>query len=147
MCQKFNDHVFDQQFDNVLNTQTYFKYYEHTCGNGIKVRCLVPPCKSQCTLFKGYTLAQGKAGIAAIRNVTFITNYQSPVQASEKNFDFIIAFYHNGAFVSSTLINAYTIKSLPLKRTSLSFINTYHDGVKYNLGDKIPTLIKLSGRL
>lgn len=92
-------------------------------------------------------MSQGKGGIAAIRNVTFIPNYQSPVEASDKNLDFIIAFYHDGIFVSSTLINAYTIKSLPLKRTSLSFINTYHDGVNYNLGDKIPTLIKLSGRL
>ena len=149
MCQKYNDHVYGAQYDNTLNIQPYFNYYQNTCGNGVKVTCMFPPCTSQCTLFKGYSLplSQGKAGIAAIRNVTFISNYQSPVQASDQNFDFVISLYNDGNFISSTLINAYTIKSLPLLMTSLSFINTYNDGVKYNLGDKIPTLIKISGRL
>ncbi len=30
---------------------------------------------------------------------------------------------------------------------SFSLVNTYHDGVKYNLGNKIPTMLKISGRL
>ncbi len=98
-------------------------------------------------MFKGYSLAQGKSGIVGIRNVTFIENYQSPVEASSMNLDFIVCFYHNGVFVSGTLINAYTVNSSPLKQTSLSFINTYHDGTNYNLGDRIPTLMKISGKL
>lgn len=147
-CQKYNDHVYNAQYDNVLITQPYYSLYQHRCGNGLNVSCMVPPCLTKCTLFKGYNgFIHGKGGIISMRNVTFIPKYQSPVQANDQNLDFIISFYHDGVFVSSTLINAYTIKSLPLKQTSLSFINTYHDGVKYNLGDKIPTLIKLSGRL
>jgi hypothetical protein len=50
------------------------------------------------------------AGVAAIRNVNFVSNYQSPIQASDKNLDFIIVFYHNNVRISTTLINAYTVK-------------------------------------
>jgi hypothetical protein len=34
-----------------------------------------------------------------------------------------------------------------MKQTSISLINTYHDGTTYNPGDRIPTLIKISGKL
>ncbi len=148
MCQKYNDHIYDKQFDNILITDPFFKLYQHTCGNGIKVQCLdLVSCKEECTLFKGYSLVQGKSGIVAIRNVTFIDNYQSSVLASDMNLDFVICFYHDGVFVSATLINAYTVNSFPLKQTSVSFINTYHDGTNYNLGDIVPTLLKISGKL
>lgn len=82
------------------------------CGNGQKVVCLDTSCKEECTLFKGYVLplTSGMAGVAAIRNVTFVSNYQSPIQASDKNLDFIIVFYHNNVRISTTLINAYTVK-------------------------------------
>ncbi len=42
--------------------------------------------------------------------MTFIPSYQSPIQASDKNLDFVISFYHGGVFVSATLINGYTVK-------------------------------------
>ena len=91
-----------------------FQYYKFVCGNGFYAMCnktVGLTCLAECTLFKGYTLAKGKAGVAAIRNVTFIPGYQSPIQASDKNLDFIVAFYHDGVFVSASLINAYTLKS------------------------------------
>jgi hypothetical protein len=49
-------------------------------------------------------------GIVAIRNATFISNYQSPVQASDKNLDFVICFYHDFVLATCSLINAYTVK-------------------------------------
>lgn len=89
----------------------------------------------------------GEAGIAAMRNVNFIPGYQSPVQANDKNLDFIVCFYHAGTLVSASLINAYTIKPQSLQSTTISLINTYHDGTLYNKGDRIPTMMKISGKL
>lgn len=75
-----------------------------------ELQCVTPPCTSQCNLFKGFNTGLGSSGVAAIRNVTFISNYQSPIKANDKNLDFVVAFYHAGQFVSATMINGYTLK-------------------------------------
>jgi hypothetical protein len=82
-----------------------------------------------------------------MRNVNFKPGYQSPVQANDRNLDFIVCFYHAGTLVSASLINAYTIKPQSLQSTTISLINTYHDGTLYNKGDRIPTMMKISGKL
>lgn len=113
MCQKYNDHVIDLQKDNMLlknSTNGFYDYYSFTCGDGVEVKCVTPPCKSQCLLFKGLGTVTGTGGVAAIRNVTFIPNYQSPIKATATNLDFMIAFYHAGTLVSASLINGYTIR-------------------------------------
>ncbi len=106
-------------------------------------------CLLECTIFKGYdaALSQWMGGVAAIRNATFIPNYQSPIQAGDKNLDFVVAFYHNGVFISASLINAYTVSFDTLQQTTVSLINTYHDNVVRNAGERIPTLIKIQGKL
>lgn len=92
-------------------------------------------------------MSHGSGGVAAIRNATFIPNYQSPIQAGDNNLDFIVAFYHNGVFVSASLINAYTVSFDTLQTTTVSLINTYHDNVNWNAGERVPTLIKIEGKL
>ncbi len=109
-------------------------------------------CLLECTIFKGYDIAftQGMGGVAAIRNATFFPNYQSPVQAGSQNLDFIVVFYENSnpsIPVSASLINAYTVSFDNLQQTSVSLINTYHDGVRWNDGKRVPTLIRIEGKL
>lgn len=99
----------------IQGTTSYEKYYSFVCGNGQKVQCLDTTCKEECRLFKGLGTNSGESGIIAMRNVTFVKGYQSPIQASDKNLDFIVSFYHAGTLVSSMLINAYTVKFEPLR--------------------------------
>ena len=49
--------------------------------------------------------------------------------------------------MSASLINAYTVSFDNLQQTSVSLINTYHDGVRWNDGKRVPTLIKIEGKL
>lgn len=49
--------------------------------------------------------------------------------------------------MSASLINAYTVSFDNLQQTSVSLINTYHDGVRWNNGKRVPTLIKIEGKL
>ena len=85
--------------------------------------------------------------MAAIRNATFIPNYQSPIKAGVDNLDFVVAFYQNGNFISASLINAYTVSFDTLQQTTVSLINTYHDNIMRNAGERVPTILEIQGKL
>jgi hypothetical protein len=61
--------------------------------------------------------------------------------------DFIIAFYNGGVLVSSSLINAYTVKQTRLSYLGLNFYNTYLSATATNDGARIPNLFSIQGRL
>jgi hypothetical protein len=85
--------------------------------------------------------------VFSIRNVLFSAGYQSSYLADEKTLDFMIAFYHGGALVSASLVNAYTIRQARLSFISLNFYNTYLSSTAANDGARVPTLLSLSGNL
>lgn len=113
MCQKYNDHVYNRQIDNTFAKTDRYGLFTWTCGAGINVTCPTTDCSTQCQIlkggFSGGSMTRGSAGVLSIRNVTFIHSYHSPIQAGPLNFDFVIAFYHDGLLISSSLINAYTV--------------------------------------
>ncbi len=98
-------------------------------------------------MLKGKGSGQGQSGVFSIRGVTFKEGYQSPVEASSEVLDFIVAFYHGGQLVSASLLNAYTMKSSRLRYVSQNYLNVYLSPPKWNEGDRVPTLLSLSGHL
>jgi len=98
-------------------------------------------------MLKGKNGLQGGGGLVSIRGVNFTTGYQSPIKSNLYNLDFIIAFYNGGTLVSSSLINAYTVSSSRLTKSSITLVNTYNDGTNYNTGSRIPSLLKYYGEL
>jgi NADPH-dependent curcumin reductase CurA len=73
--------------------------------------------------------------------------YQSPIEAGLSNLDFVIAFYQNDNMISCTLINAYTINQTRLQNVRADLINYYFDNVTTNTGNRVPTMLKISGHL
>ena len=58
----------------------------------------------------------------------------------------MFAFYQDDTFVSASLINAYTVNQTRLSLMKTSVINKYLDDTgNFNAGDRIPTLLSLSG--
>lgn len=151
MCQKYNDHVYNHQIDNTYIKTNNYGLYTSICGTGQVVTCASTDCSNACRIFRGgfasSSMITGNAGTLSIRNVTFIKDYQSPVEAGPNNFDFVLAFYQNGTFVSSSLINGYTFNRTRLKNVRADLINHYHDNTLKNQGNRIPTLLKISGSL
>jgi hypothetical protein len=96
-------------------------------------------------MFKGDNGVQGGGGVVSIRGINFTAGYQSPIKSSLYNLDFIIAFYDGGVLVSSSVINAYTVSSARLSKSSITLVNTYNDGTNYNTGSRIPTMLKYYG--
>lgn len=152
-CQKYNDYVYNGQYDNTFSKTSNYGVYNWMCGQGQKVTCPSGDCAADCQILKGgfsntTTISDADGGVISIRNVTILKNYHSPVQANKYNFDFIFAFYQDQTLVSASLINAYTINSTRLSNISATIINSYHDSsASFNPGDRIPTLIKLHGHL
>lgn len=150
-CQKYNDYVYSTQVDNTFTHTPSYGLYTFTCGHGELVTCPSGDCSDSCRIFQGgftnSTMITGSAGVFSIRNVTFPKNYHSPVEAGPNNLDFVIAFYQNGTFVSCTLINAYTINQTRLQNVRADLINYYYDNTTSNIGNRIPTLLKISGYL
>jgi hypothetical protein len=144
-CQAYNDHVSGVQIDNVFESHQYYSVFSFTCGNGIVVKCNTGSCKESCRILKGYQASLGYSGAFAIRNVTFIDNYYSPLVANHYGFDFILAFYHGGQMVSAALINAYTIEKARLQTLSAKIYNKYLSTSYYNQGERVPTLLALEG--
>lgn len=150
MCQKFNDHVYNRQIDNTFVKNNNYGLYNWVCGNGINVTCPTTDCSTQCQVLRGgfgSTLLTGGAGVLSIRNVTFVKDYHSPVEAGPNNFDIVLAFYHAGTRVSSTLINGYTLNKTRLTNVRADLVNHYHDNTLTNQGNRLPTLLRISGHL
>lgn len=145
MCQKFEDHVYGNQIDNFYESHSYYGVFRFVCGNGLVVQCVVPPCTTQCNMFKGKNGVQGGGGAVSIRGINFTKSYQSPIKSNLYNLDFIVAFYNGGVLVSSSIINAYTVTSARLSKSSITLINTYNDGTNYNTGSRIPTMLRYYG--
>jgi hypothetical protein len=148
-CQKYNDYVYSTQVDNTFVNTTNYGLYTFTCGQGNLVTCPSGDCSNSCRIFRGgfssAGMTTGSAGVFSIRNVTFPVGYQSPIEAGVNNLDFIIAFYHNGTYISSTLINAYTINQTRLSAVRADLTNYYYDNATANTGQRIPTLLRISG--
>ena len=108
-------------------------------------------CSSDCHLFRGNfdsdptSINQGDAGVLSIRNVSFMQDYHSDIKASENDLDFVIAFYHEGDFISASLINGYTINSTRLDKLKVTLINNYNDGINKLEGSRTPSLLLLDG--
>ena len=151
MCQKYNDHVYNRQIDNTFAKTNNYGLFTWVCGSGQVVNCPTSDCSSSCQILRGgfsnANITTGSAGVLSIRNVTFIDSYHSPVEAGPFNFDFVIAFYHDGLLVSSSLINAYTLNRTRLQNVRADVINHYHDNTLTNQGNRLPTLLKISGHL
>ena len=125
--------------------------YTSVCGNGQVVVCPTTDCSARCQILKGgfnsTGMGTGSAGVLSIRNVTFIDSYQSSIEAGPNNFDFVIAFYQANTLVSASIINAYTLNKTRLQSIRADLINYYHDNTLTNIGNRLPTLLKLSGHL
>lgn len=61
-------------------------------------------------------------------------DYQASEKSSEKDLDFVIAFYQDGVFVSASLINGYTLNSTRLDNLKAEIINNYNDNSVTNEG-------------
>lgn len=146
-CQAYKDHVYGSQIDNVFTNSSYYGLYSFKCGNGVNTVCPSASCAESCRIFKGKGTNSGSSGVFSIRNVNFISGYQSNYLADEKALDFIIAFYQAGVLVSASLINAYTVKQARLAYLSPTFYNVYLSSSKSNDGSRIPTLFSLQGHL
>ena len=74
-CQKYDDHVHSQQYDNTFTQTDHYGLYEWVCGDGTVVTCPSGDCADDCRIFRGFspagTMAQGDGGVLTIRNVTF----------------------------------------------------------------------------
>lgn len=82
----------------------------------------------------------------SIRNVTFKDDFHASPLASDNDLDFVIAFYQDGDFVSASLINGYTLNSTRLENLKAEMINHYNYNNIKNEGDRVPTLLKFSGK-
>lgn len=151
MCQKYNDHVYGRQVDNTYTKTAKYGLYTSVCGAGQLVTCPSGDCSNACRILRGGfssgAMTTGSAGVLSIRNVTFVKSYQSPIEAGPNNFDFVIAFYHDNVLVSSSLINAYTVNRTRLQNIRADLVNYYHDNTLTNSGNRLPTLLKISGHL
>ena len=151
MCQKYNDHVYGRQIDNTFTKTNNYGLYKWVCGNGQAVVCNTSDCSSACQIFKGGfrngAMTTGTAGVLSLRNVTFTNSYQSPIEAGPNNFDFVLTFYQAGVLVSASLINAYTMNKTRLSYVRGDLVNYYNDNVVTNIGNRLPTMLKISGYL
>lgn len=82
-CQKYNDHVYNQQIDNTYIQTANYGLYKSVCGNGQVSVCPITDCSTRCQIFRGgfnnVSIGTGTAGILSIRDVKFIDSYQSPI--------------------------------------------------------------------
>ena len=69
----------------------------------------------------------------------------SPIEANSENLDFIIAFYQSGTMISASIINGYTINQTRLAIIDATIVNNYNDNGTVIQGNKIPSLLKISG--
>ena len=151
-CQKFDDYVHDAQFDNTYSKTPQYGVFEWVCGDGQRVTCPSLDCADDCRILRGGfsnssgSMGDGDAGVLSIRNVTFLKDYHSPIEANEYNFDFIFAFYQDDTLVTASLINGYTVNQTRLSLMKATVVNKYLDDTPhFNAGDRIPTLLSLSG--
>lgn len=79
-------------------------------------------------------MSDAEAGVLSIRNVTFLKDFQASTKASEKDLDFVIAFYQDGIPVSASLINGYTLNSSRPENLRVDIINHYNDNTNINQG-------------
>jgi hypothetical protein len=112
MCQKYDDYVYGQQYDNTYVQNVNYGLFTFVCGDGTKVDCPgTNSCEESCRILKGYKNTDAYSGVLSIRGVNFIDSYQSPIEANNLNLDFVVCFYHGNTLVSASIINAYTINS------------------------------------
>lgn len=99
-------------------------------------------------MFTGYGTANYKSSAMAMRKVTFdSTQYHSSVYADDSLLDFVVVFLQGTTFISSSLINAYTMVGAKMQNIKASYVNYYEStsGSYYNKGTRIPTMIRISG--
>ena len=61
-------------------------------------------------MFTGYGTADYKSTVMSMRKVTFqSTQAHSSLYADDSLLDFVIVFLQGGSFMSTSLINAYTM--------------------------------------
>lgn len=152
MCQKYSN-----SGSQLMNSQTttndssgnpLYGIYVFNCGGAVNSTSYCPSgvCKSTCQIFKGYSTSDTYGGVVSMRRVTFPSGYHSPLYADSNLLDFVVAFFQNGALVSSTLINAYTIKAAKLTNIKYSYVNFYDNGGSiWNKGVRIPMLARVGG--
>lgn len=146
-CQMHNDYVYDSQLDNTITVGNYYAVGVFRCGDGQVVRCATGDCSESCRILKGKGVASADGGVFSLRRVKFKQGYQSPVLANKNVLDFVIGFYQGGQLISASLINAYTLKSKRLEYLTLRYYNIYLSSTHWNLGERIPTLLSLSGHI
>ena len=152
MCQKYNNNG-----NQTMNSQTtvndssgnpLYGIFVFNCGGSVNTTTYCPGsvCKSTCQIFKGYSTSDTYGGVVSMRRVTFPSGYHSPLYADSKLLDFVVAFFQNSVLVSSTLINAYTIKAAKLTNVKYSYVNFYDNGGSiWNKGVRIPMLARIGG--
>lgn len=73
-------------------------------------QCLSSDCSVACNMFTGHGTADYQSTVMSMRKVEFpSTEFHSSLYADDSLLDFVIVFIRGGTYVSSTLINAYTI--------------------------------------
>ncbi|KAL4456930.1 hypothetical protein ABPG74_014568 [Tetrahymena malaccensis] len=117
-----------------------------------------PSAVSNCFNFQGKGTSVGSNGIIALRNVRFNPQFtHNTYLADDKVLDFVVTFMKgimvnqqiptSYNFVSTNLINAYTIVRQTLTTVKFGYANFYVDTTnKYNDGYNIPALFRLGGQ-
>lgn len=82
-----------------------------------------------------------------MRKVTFpSTQFHSSVYADGNLLDFLVIFLQGSGFVAASLINAYTMVGANIQNIKASYVNYFDfDATNYNRGERIPTMIRISG--
>jgi hypothetical protein len=152
MCQKYNNNgnqTMNSQISvNDSNGKSLYGLFTFNCGSLVNstTYCSGGSCKSICQMFKGYSTSDTYGGVVSMRRVTFPSGYQSSLYADNNLLDFVVVFTHNNGLVSSTLINAYTIKAAKMANIKYAYANFYDDGWSYyNKGIRLPTMARIGG--
>lgn len=152
MCQKYNNN--GNQLQNSQTTvndssgSPLYGIFVFNCGGAVNTTSYCPGsvCKTTCQIFKGYSASDTYGGVVSMRRVTFPAGYQSPLYADSFLLDFVVAYFQNSVLVSSTLINAYTVKAANMANIKFSYVNFYDNGgAVWNKGVRIPMLARIGG--
>lgn len=152
VCEKYNA---DTPTSNIQIRTTdasgLFNYglYKFDCAQAYTASpsCANGNCATACNLFTGYGTANSNAGVMAMRKVTFpSSSFHSSLYADSNLMDFLVVFLQGTGFVSASLINAYTMVGAKMQNIKASYVNYFdYDSTNYNKGERVPTMIRISG--
>lgn len=98
-------------------------------------------------MFTGYVKTDYKSTVMSMRKVQFSsTEFHSSLYADDNLLDFVVVFIQGTSYVSSSLINAYTMNGAKMQNIKASYVNYYvRTNGYYNKGSVVPTMIRISG--